>query len=151
MVNYWNGTAKVIPKIGKYSNGAGGFYIAIVQYDSVDCGSPIVPAGTLLREFCAGYTKVQHKANGSGGYVRFIVEQDSAACGLKIPLPNNQDILTPTKWQVPGNNVILSNNRRDASALNRDGSKTEYSTIFGKWYFELTIFIPSEGKHRWWK
>ena len=39
---------------------AGGFYIAIIDYDTVDCGSPIIPAGTILREFCAGYSKVQH-------------------------------------------------------------------------------------------
>jgi hypothetical protein len=44
-------------KLGKYSNGAGGFYIAIVEYDSVDCGSPIIPAGTVLREFCANVNK----------------------------------------------------------------------------------------------
>lgn len=133
-------------KLGKYSNGSGGYYIAIVQYDSVDCGSPIIPAGTVLREFCAGYSKVQHKADGKGGYVRYIVAEQSQECGFIPPLPNNQDILTPTKWQIPnsGNTTLLSNDRRDASSLKRDGVKTEYSTIFGKWYFEVTVFLPSE-------
>ena len=133
-------------KLGKYSNGAGGFYIAIVEYDSVDCGSPIIPAGTVLREFCAGYTKVQHKADGKGGYYRFVLEENSTSCGYVPPTANGQDILTPTIWKIPSGSstVILSNGRRDASALKRDGVQTEYSTIFGKWYFEITVFIPAE-------
>lgn len=133
-------------KLGKFSNGASGFYIGVVEYNSVECGSPLIPANTVLREFCAGYSKVQHKADGAGGYYRFVLQEQSVECGYVVPVANTQNILVPTKWTVPnGNNTTnLSNDRRDASALKRDGVRTDYCTLFGKWYFEITVFIPSE-------
>ena len=132
-------------KMGLFHDGSGGTYIDMIEYRSADCGFLFPPAGEVLSTFCAGFDKYQHIANGSGGHTTVLVLHNDVTCGYIAPNPNLQDVLTPTEWDTStkGNSVILSDSDRTFAGLLRDGGRTNYSALFGKWYSEFTVYMPT--------
>ena len=84
-------------KQGRYANGLGGTYDAVIEYNSVTCGfiaAPVIPpgpanpvGGTVLKVYCKGVDQWKSYANGNGGAVDAVSEYNSAACGYVAPVP----------------------------------------------------------------
>lgn len=132
-------------KMGLYHDGNGSTYIDMIEYRSAECGFLFPPSGEVLTVFCAGFDRYRHIADGNGGHTVELVEHNSTACNYVAPVVNTQTELTPTVWDVDtkGSSVILSDGERTYSGLERDGVRTEYSALFGKWYSEFTVYMPT--------
>lgn len=132
---------------GIYSDGQGGRYEEPIILNASTCGAVILPPDTVLQTFCAGTTRVQHLADGSGGYYRKVLAYNSDQCGY-APRPENPiKLVTPTKLNPDrkGNSVILNTDGDVFGALLRDNGVSNYNTMFGKWYFEVQIYLPTTG------
>ena len=129
---------------GVYSDGNHGSYEEPVLLDAATCGSTILPADTVITTFCAGTTRIQHLSDGSGGYYRQVLAYNSPACGYVALTANPYKTVTPTVLNPTkkGSTVILNPDGDVFGALLRDESITNYSTMFGKWYFEVSIYLP---------
>ena len=132
---------------GIYSDGQGGRYEEPIILNAPTCGAIILPPDTLLQTFCAGTTRVQHLSDGSGGYYRKVVAYNSEQCGY-APRPENPiKVVTPTKLNKDrkGSSVLLNPDDDVFGALLRDNGISLHSTRFGKWYFEVQIYLPTTG------
>ena len=130
---------------GVYSDGNGGRFEEPLILNAATCGSVILPPDTVISTFCAGSTRVQHLSDGSSGYYRKVLAYNSTQCGY-IPLQlNNSSVVTPTKLSDSRKNVsvILNEDRDVFGALLRDSALSDYQTRFGKWYFEVEVYIPT--------
>lgn len=69
-------------KMGKYHNGAGGYFNAPIELNSVSCGyEPQTGFGQLITTFCDGTTQVGTYSDGNGGTYNAIVQTNSPTCG----------------------------------------------------------------------
>lgn len=81
-------------KMGRYHDGSGGTYDAVIQVNSPDCGYvPPPAAGTLLSTFCSGTTKMGRYANGSGGTYDQAIQTNSVECGYNPVLEGGGGVL----------------------------------------------------------
>lgn len=81
-------------KMGRYNNGSGGTYDAVIQTNSTECGYVAPPAnGTLLSTFCSGTTKMGRYANGSGGTYDAVIANNSTECGYQPGLEGGGGVL----------------------------------------------------------
>lgn len=87
---YCDGTTKM----GRYSNGSGGTYTAVIEANSLECGWTYPAAGTVLQVFCQGVNRMQRIANGVGGYTDSVLEANSTLCGYVPPMTNGTLIST---------------------------------------------------------
>ena len=129
----------------EYANGSGGVYSTLIKTNSVDCGYVIPAAGTLLSQHCAGYDKIGEYADGNDGSYFSIIALQDASCGYVADPPNPQTELVPTKYDstAKGATVTLSNGNRNFAGDLRDMARTEFSAMYGKWYIEHTVLIPT--------
>lgn len=76
---------------GKYTNGTGGSYEAIIMTNAPDCGytpPPLPPpAGQLQSEFCKGYDKWGIYSDGAGGTYEATISTNHADCGYVAANP----------------------------------------------------------------
>ena len=133
-------------KIGRYSDGIGGYTTALIKENSTECGYVNMPAGTILATYCANYNYYERVADGDGGYTIRIKEENVEGlppdgCGYVEPTPNTQDELTPTTLNKYGV-AILSNDDLGFASLKRDSAKSKYGALFGKWYWEVEVSVP---------
>lgn len=130
----------------EYADGFGGVYNTLIKKNSVDCGYVIPAAGTLLSQHCAGYDKIGEYADGSDGSYFSIIALEDASCGYVPDAPNPQTELIPTKYDAnnKGTTVTLSNGDRNFAGLLRDMSRTVFSAMYGKWYIEHTVLLPTD-------
>ena len=128
-----------------YSDGLGGRYEEPLILNAATCGSIILPPDTVISTFCAGSTRVQHKSDGSGGYYRQVLAYNSPACGYVTLLPNPDAKVTPTTLNAnrKGNTVLLNQDCDVFGSQMRDNCISNFSTLFGKWYFEVSVYIPT--------
>jgi hypothetical protein len=82
---------KGVDSWGKYANGSGGTYEAIIMTNSTDCGYVAPPnppaAGTLISNFCKGTAKWGKFADGNGGSYDQAVQEKSTDCGYVALVP----------------------------------------------------------------
>lgn len=132
-------------KMGLFHDGIGGTYLQMTEYRSPDCGFLFPPEGEVLSTFCAGFDQYQHLADGTGGHTSLFLTHNSLDCGYVAPSPNLQTELTPTTWDpaTKGSRVTLSDNNRTYAGFERDGVRTVYSALFGSWYSEFTVYLPT--------
>ena len=130
----------------EYADGSGGVYSNLIKKNSVDCGYVIPPAGTLLSQHCAGYDKIGEYADGNDGSYFQIIALEDSSCGYVPEAPNPQTELVATKYDAAnkGTTVVLSNNNRNFAAYARDMARTEFSAMYGKWYIEHTVLLPTD-------
>jgi hypothetical protein len=130
---------------GIYSDGNKGRYEEPLILNAATCGAVILPPDTVLQTFCAGTTRIQHLSDGVGGYYRKILAYNSEACNYVVRAPNPDTTVTPTVLNPTrkGNTVLLNPDGDVFGALLRDNSVSNYSTMFGKWYFEVDIYLPT--------
>lgn len=135
-----------LDQYGQYADGVGGTYQQLIKKNSTDCGYVIPPAGTLLKTLCAGYDKIGEYADGNDGSYFSIIALEDSSCGFVADPPNPQTELVPTKFDPAnkGTTVTLSNGDRNFAGDNRDMARTEFSAMYGKWYIEQTILLPSD-------
>lgn len=130
----------------EYADGSGGKYTNLIKVNSTSCGYVIPPAGTLLSQHCAGYDKIGEYADGNDGSYFEIIALEDSSCGYVPDAPNPQTDLVPTKYDptTKGTTVTLSNGDRNFAGERRDLARTEFSAMYGKWYIEHTILIPTD-------
>ncbi len=130
---------------GIYSDGNGGRYEEPIIVNAPVCGSTILPPDTVMATFCAGTTRVQHLSDGSGGYYRKVLAFNSPACEY-VALPVNPIAgVTPTYLNpVRKGPTVIQNTDNDVfGALFRDNGISDFSARFGKWYFEVQVYLPT--------
>lgn len=130
---------------GIYSNGNGGRYEEPIIINAAACGAVILPPDTVIQTFCAGTTRIQHLADGAGGYYRKVVAYDSPQCNYVARAENPIKTVTPTTLNPnrKGTSVILNPENDVFGALLRDNGMSQFLTRFGKWYFEVEVYIPT--------
>ena len=136
-----------IDLIGIYSDGSGGRYEEPIILNAAACGSVILPPDTVIRTFCAGTTRIQHLSNGAGGYYRKVLAYNSTACNyVELPLATDLTV-TPTTLNPNkiGSSVILNEDADVFGALLRDNGISKFNTRFGKWYFEVQVYVPTDN------
>lgn len=136
-------------KVGRYSDGLGGFTTAIIKERSPECGYVAAPYGTVLSTYCANHNYYEKVADGNDGYFIRLKTQNvpgepGVGCGYVVPAANAQTDLTPTTLDV-FDGAIVSNGSLGFASLRRDGVRSKYGALWGKWYWETTISIPFEG------
>lgn len=129
---------------GIYSDGAGGRYEEPIIVNAATCGSVILPPDTVIQTFCAGTTRVQHLSDGAGGYYRRVVAYDSPQCNYVSRELNPDTTVTPTILSPiqKGATVLLNPDQDVFGALLRDNCLSIFNTRFGKWYFEVEVYLP---------
>ena len=69
-----------------YTDGSGGTYASVVEYNSTACGYSPPPAGQPVgAQYCSGTTLYQNYTDGSGGTYAGVVEYNSTTCGYTPP------------------------------------------------------------------
>lgn len=134
-------------KTGRYSDGLGGFTTNVIQNDSPDCGFTYAPVGTVLSTYCANKNFYEKVADGIGGYTIRLKTANVAGlppggCSYVAPTANAQTDLTPTTLQAFGV-AIVSNSNLGFASLKRDGAKSNFGALWGKWYWEVKVSRPT--------
>jgi hypothetical protein len=71
-----------------YTNGTGGTYAGVVQYNSASCGyNPPAAGQPVGSPYCVGYTRYQDYTDGNYGTYAGVLEYNSTACGYTPPAP----------------------------------------------------------------
>jgi hypothetical protein len=69
-----------------YTDGSGGTYASVVEYNSSSCGYSPPPAGQPVgAQYCSGTTLYQNYTDGSGGTYAGVVQYNSTTCGYTAP------------------------------------------------------------------
>lgn len=136
-------------KMGRYSDGVGGFTTALIQANSPECGYVAAPYGTILSTYCANYNYYERVADGNDGYfIRVKTENvpndPPNGCSYIEPVSVTPSDFTPTELDGFGV-AIISNNKHGFASLRRDAARSKYGTLWGKWYWEVRISRPTEA------
>lgn len=135
--------------VGNYANGNGGSYQEPLQMASDVCGAPARYNGERIDSFCAGPASVVYASNGIGGIVRYVESYGASECGWTGGgSPNPDPEVTPTFLSPirKGATCLLNVEGNFFAGLSKDNSISEYGTRFGKWYFEVEVFLPTSNQ-----
>ncbi len=145
---YINSFCQGYKKMGRYSDGLGGFTVALIKDNSPECGYVAAPYGTVLSTYCANYNFYERVADGNDGYfIRLKTENVPGAttgCGYVKPTDNTQTELTPTTLDKYGG-ALVNNNGLGFASLKRDGARSKYGSLWGKWYWEVRVSRPTSA------
>lgn len=131
-------------KMGRYSDGVGGFTTAVIVERSGECGYVAAPYGTILATYCANYNHYERVADGNDGFFIRLKTENVVECGYVAPIANTQTELTPTTLDKFGV-AIVSNAGLGFASLKRDGARSKYGALFGKWYWEIEVSKPASS------
>jgi hypothetical protein len=71
-----------------YTDGYGGTYASVVEYNSSSCGyNPPAAGQPVGSPYCVGYTRYQDYTDGNYGTYAGVLEYNSTACGYTPPAP----------------------------------------------------------------
>ena len=136
-------------KMGRYSDGTGGYTTALIQDESPDCGFVYAAYGTILSTYCANENYYEKVADGNNSYfIRVKTENVPGAppngCNYVAPTANTQTELTPTTLDKFGV-AIISNNGLGFASLKRDDARSKFGALWGKWYWEIKVSRPTSN------
>lgn len=139
-------------KFGRYSDGVGGYTTVLLQEKSVDCGFTHDVAGTVLTTYCANYNRYKKVADGIGGYY-IAVEQENVpglitGCGYEPPIEGDYEDLASHTTLTAFNGSVVSNAGLGFGSTKRDGAKTVFGAMYGKWYMEGLVSIPTGPNYK---
>jgi hypothetical protein len=157
-----------------YTNGTGGTYAGVVQYNSSSCGyNPPAAGQPVGSPYCVGYTRYQDYADGNYGTYAGVLEYNSTACGYTPPsgpVVSNYSSATNDTGNVDLYGTPSATydglrcrgaNRDDVDAyvqrtfyLNQAATITAYLTVsseanydFGYMYFDGVLFASGSGNY----